>query len=104
MYDMFFSFFLNVAFCTPLLRGQQKSYYKFSDYLSCMYFWQKLCGCISLEWFSAYLVSMPAFLAGNQKAPVVDIPPLKYYNFFYLFSHYLLNNPFKHIKKINWHT
>ena len=38
-------------------------------------FWQKSLGCISSEWFSACLVSMPTILPANPKTPVVDIPP-----------------------------
>ena len=52
------------------------------DYSSCMYFWQKLLDCISLKWFSACLVFMPTIRTANQKPPVIDIQPLKYYNYF----------------------
>ena len=52
------------------------------DYSSCMYFWQKSLDCISLKWFSACLVFMPTIRTANLKPPVIDIQPLKYYNYF----------------------
>ena len=52
------------------------------DYSSCMYLWKKLLDCISLKWFSACLVFMPTIRTANQKPPVIDIQPLKYYNYF----------------------
>merc|ERR1711954_229970 len=52
------------------------------DYSSCMYLWQTSLDCISLKLFSACLVFMPTIRTANQKPPVIDIQPLKYYNSF----------------------
>ena len=43
---------------------------------------KKLLDCISLKWFSACLVFMPTIRTANLKPPVIDIQPLKYYNYF----------------------
>merc|ERR1711954_364534 len=68
------------------------------DYSSCMYFWQKSLDCISLKWFSACLVFMPTIRMANQKPPVIEMQPLKYYNYFPTTS--LMIN-LKRTKKIN---
>ena len=52
------------------------------NYSSCMYLWQKSLDCISLKWFSACLVFMTTIRTANLKPPVIDIQPLKYYNYF----------------------
>merc|ERR1712082_90640 len=47
-----------------------------------MYLWQKLLDCISSKWFSACLLFMPTIRTANKKPSVIDIQPLKYYNYF----------------------
>ena len=65
------------------------------DYSSCMYLWQKSLDCISLKWFSACLVFMPTICTANEKPPIIDIQPLKYYNYFPTTS----NDQFEAVKK-----
>ena len=60
-----------------------------------MYLWQKLLDCISLKWFSACLVFMPTIRKANKKPPVIDIQPLKYYNYVPTTS----NDRFEAVKK-----
>merc|ERR1711942_572321 len=64
-------------------------------YSSCMYLWQKSLDCISLKCFSACLVFMPTIRTANKKSPVIDIQPLKYYNYFPTTS----NDRFEAVKK-----